>query len=91
MEEVEVTELRDDFGKPLYRVKSDKFKAYFEVYKQENGYSFFGIRSSAPNMNPALEGSWTSPKDAIRHLISFIQQAKPSVSVMRDKKYEETH
>lgn len=91
MEDVKVQELRDDYGKPMFKVTTPKFKADFLVYKLENGFAFYGIKSTAPNQSKELEGNWLNPRDALKHLLTYIKNAKPSVLATRDMKYEKNH
>jgi hypothetical protein len=91
MDDVKVEELRDEDGKPLFRVITPKFKEPFEVYKMGNGYAMYGIRSTAANTSSKLDGAFTRSKDAMAYLLAFITSAQPSVSVQRDEKYKRNH
>lgn len=91
MDDIKVTELRDDNGKPMIRVETPKYKAPFVVRKSNDGYAFFTIASEAPNVSEQLSGKWKRPSDALNHLLHFIKTAEASISVRRDLKYEKNH
>ena len=91
MEDVKVTELRDDNGKPLFKVETPKYKTPFVVKKSNDGYAFFVITSEAPQVSDRLNGKWKKASDALAYLLHFIKNAEASISVRRDMKYEKNH
>ena len=91
MDEIKVVEKRDEDGKQLFVVTSPKFKSDFHVYKLEDGFAFYGIRSTVAKTNRELDGKWTNPRHAVEFLVSYLKKAKPSPSVERDEKYKRNH
>lgn len=88
---ISVEESLDDFGKPRFVIKTDKFKSDFIVKKSNNGFSFFEVAVSKGKVPKELEGSYSTAYIALDAVKHYVKKSKPSASVRRDKNYEENH
>ena len=85
---MDVKEVIDSEGSVRFIVKSDKFKATFEVKKSNNGYAQFEIGVSKGTPPKALQGVYTKADYALEALKRHINNSKNSLAVSRDKRYD---
>lgn len=83
---MDVHERLDDYGKPYFEVKSDKFNCTFIVKKSNDGYSFYEITQTNGTTAEVLKGWFSSSKKALQVLAHYIELAKTSTTVQRDRK-----
>lgn len=88
---VDVVEELDDFGKPQLTFSSPKFSAKFVVQKETNGYPFFKVLMTKGQVPSTLKGSFSSLEKAREAVELYINGAKESLTVRRDKTYKENH
>lgn len=81
---IKVTEKLDDNGKPQVTISSDKIAAKFIVFKSENGFPFFSIRSTNGSIADELSGQYTKLQWAVDATVHYLEVAKPSATVARD-------
>ena len=79
-------------GKPMVVLSdTDKFMHNFVVEPTPGGFIFYGVRVTKGAVPQELSGMYSTMKLAVQHVKKYIEDAKPSKSVTRDKKYEANH
>lgn len=86
-----VEESLDEWGKPILKIKSPKFKQTFTVRKSNNGFSFFEVAVQKGKVPKEIGGTYTTLYKAQDALLSYIDRSKESLITRRDKTYEENH
>lgn len=90
-DDITVKETLDEFGKPRFIISSPKFKADFIVKKTFDGFSFFEIKTTKGSVPAKLSGSYTTFSKALSDVKNYVASKQPSLTVKRDKTYEENH
>lgn len=73
---------------PEWTITSDKFNHAFKVVKTYDGFVFFEVRITSGSLPKELTGRYTRAKDAIKAVLTYEENAKPSATVERDRKAE---
>lgn len=81
---MDVKETSDERGNPVFEVSSPKTKTTYKVQKTNNGFAMFDIRVSDAKKPKELEGSWTTPEKALKHLEAYLKVKKETKLVRRD-------
>jgi len=87
--DMEINEYLNERGQSTIDIKSPKMNSTFQVYKTEDGYSFFGVRIKGGEgslVPKELSGRYTKLSWAKDAVVFYLNQAKESASVQRDKK-----
>lgn len=66
---------------PRTIIKSDKFKHEFVVEKTEDGFIFFGIRTTKGPIPKELTGTFSTMKKAVEQVLRYEAHARPSATV----------
>lgn len=83
---VDVKRFLDEDGWVNYSVKTPKTKASYKVVKTLNGFSSYHIEVDTGKVPKDLEGSYTTPDKALKHLVGFLEARKATDFVNRDIK-----
>lgn len=80
-------EFEEDKEGVTLTVKSPKRNCSYIIYKPEDGFSMFKIKSNAGQTPGELDGMYTNRKKALQDLLYFLVHAKESISA----RYERVH
>lgn len=73
----------------LMSVSSNKRKAKYYIYKPEDGYGMFKIKSDTGEVSSDLQGYYTSRKLALTALKYFLDHSKESKEAKWDRMFGE--
>jgi len=73
----------------LMSVSSNKRKAKYFIYKPEDGYGMFKIKSDTGDVAEELQGYYTSRKLALKDLTYFLDHVKESKEAKWDRMFGE--
>lgn len=74
----------EDLDSPVWKVKSEKVKNTFTVYKANNGFALFEIKTDKGPLAAKLMGSYTTPEKALKDIEHYLRTSKESPTVRRD-------
>lgn len=73
----------------LMSVSSNKRKSKYTIYKPEDGFSMFKIKTDSGNVPEQLSGYYTSRKSALRDLTYWLEHSKESKEAKWDRMFGE--
>ena len=73
----------------LMTVTSNKRKSKYTIYKHENGYGMFQIKSDGGHVPDHLSGFYTSRKIALSNLKYWLEHSKESKEAKWDRMFGE--
>lgn len=73
----------------LMTVRSPKRKVEYTIYKPNDGFSMFKIKSDNGSIPEHLSGSYTSRKSALKDLVYWLEHAKESNEAKWDRMFGE--
>jgi len=71
---------------PTWIIKSDKFNHEFRIEKSFDGFVFFKVSVSSGTLPKELSGYYTKAPAAIKAVLEYEFEAKPTATVQRDHK-----
>ena len=71
---------------PYWSISSDKFNHTFYVKKSFDGFVFFQVTIDKGTLPDKLKGFYTKPQEAIKAVLAYEHEAKPTATVQRDRK-----
>lgn len=73
----------------LMTITSPKRKMKYIIYKPEDGYGMFRIRTDSGDVASVLQGSYTSRKTALKDLKFYLEHTKESKEAKWDRMFGE--
>lgn len=73
----------------IMTVSSEKRKTKYTIYKPEDGYSMFKIKSESGNVPENLSGYYTSRKSALKDLTYWLDHVPESKNAKWDRMFGE--
>lgn len=73
----------------IMTVSSDKRKAKYTIYKSEDGFSMFRIKSESGSVPEDLSGYYTSRKSALKDLTFWLDHVSESKNAKWDRMFGE--
>lgn len=86
-----VDEIVDEFGKPGYKITTDKMKAYAIIYKSNDGFAHYRVKWSKGATPKELSGAYTGMGKALEAVTSHLNRKPMTRNQRTEKYYEENH
>ena len=88
---MDVEEMLDRNGKPMFRITSPKHKNAFRVQKSEDGYCFYEVMIESGKLPMQLQGRFLTFNSGLQAVTDYLKNCKKSLAKRRDDTYEENH